>query len=328
MMNVSGKEVSFRKAIAQGEIFLSSEAFQAIQEGRNPKGNVLVLAKVAGIMAAKKTSEAVPLCHSLPLDHVQVSFYPNSTQSSIRVNCEVSATAKTGVEMEALSGVNGALLTIYDLSKIIDPVMKISEIRLNSKVGGKGGLWLHPEFTAGGAAPVAGEAQSSRSEGAPLSGIRSSVITISDRVSQGKLEDTSGPFIHSFLTSMGSQVSAVSIAPDEKGKIQAEIHFAIRAKEARLIVTTGGTGLGPRDITPEAIQELSDRIIPGIGECLRSQGSRSTPMAWLSRSLGARIGSTLVIALPGSRPAVEEGMNALKDILPHALTILQGGKHD
>ena len=144
MIDVGPKTATHRKAVAQGSIKLSQEAFAAIVNRANPKGDVLSLAEIAGIMAAKKTSDLIPLCHPLPLEKVQLRFESNQDSASITVFCEVSTTSKTGVEMEALSGVNGALLTIYDLSKAVNPVLIISEIRLNTKEGGKSGPWRHP----------------------------------------------------------------------------------------------------------------------------------------------------------------------------------------
>ena len=137
MVDVGPKSATHRKAQAQGQIIMSQEAFLSLKNGKNPKGNVLALAEVAGIMAAKKTAELIPLCHPLPLDQVRLRFQLNESSSSVTVFCEVSTFAKTGVEMEALSGVNGALLSIYDLSKAIDPVLSIQNVRLNVKEGGK-----------------------------------------------------------------------------------------------------------------------------------------------------------------------------------------------
>ena len=116
-----------------------------IKTKKMPKGDPLVLAEIAGINGVKKTSEHIPLCHPLPLDHISLNIEFNEKKNSIIVYCLVSANAKTGVEMEALSGVNSALLTIYDLSKIIEPNLKIENIKLLIKSGGKTGLWINPK---------------------------------------------------------------------------------------------------------------------------------------------------------------------------------------
>jgi cyclic pyranopterin phosphate synthase len=145
MIDVGAKPATTRHAQAQGKIALSPAAYQAIEQNTNPKGDVLTLAEVAGIMCAKRTADFLPLCHPLPLESVALDFELLPKENSVLVRCDVHVTAKTGVEMEALCGVNGALLCIYDLSKAVDPVLKISEIRLNFKRGGKSGEWFHPE---------------------------------------------------------------------------------------------------------------------------------------------------------------------------------------
>ena len=145
MVDVSTKEVTHRKALATGEIILSSEVIELIKAKKMPKGDPLSIAEVSGINGVKKTSELIPLCHPLPLDHISLHTEINEKNNSIVVYCLVSANSKTGVEMEALSGVNSALLAIYDLSKIIEPNLKITNTKLLVKFGGKKGLWINPE---------------------------------------------------------------------------------------------------------------------------------------------------------------------------------------
>ena len=145
MVDVSTKEVTHRKALATGEIILSSEVIELIKAKKMPKGDPLSIAEVSGINGVKKTSELIPLCHPLPLDHISLHTEINEKNNSIVVYCLVSANSKTGVEMEALSGVNSALLAIYDLSKIIEPNLKITNTKLLVKFGGKKGLWINPD---------------------------------------------------------------------------------------------------------------------------------------------------------------------------------------
>ena len=145
MIDVSSKEVSHRKALASGEIILGSQIIEMIKSKKMPKGDPLTIAEVSGINGVKKTSELIPLCHPLPLDHISLHTEINEKNYSIIVYCLVSAHSKTGVEMEALSGVSSALLTIYDLSKIIDPNLQIINTKLLVKSGGKKGLWINPE---------------------------------------------------------------------------------------------------------------------------------------------------------------------------------------
>ena len=145
MIDVSRKEVTHRKALATGEIILGQQVIELIKAKKMPKGDPLSIAEVAGISGVKKTSELIPLCHPLPLDHISLHTEINEKKNSIIVYCLVSANSKTGVEMEALSGVNSALLAIYDLSKIIEANLKISNIKLLVKSGGKKGLWINPD---------------------------------------------------------------------------------------------------------------------------------------------------------------------------------------
>jgi cyclic pyranopterin monophosphate synthase len=144
MIDVAEKAPTKRRALAHGRIQMNREAFDAIKHGTNPKGDVLAQAEVAGILGAKRTSDLIPLCHPLSLDQVRVRFELDDGACSIVASCEASATAKTGVEMEALCGVSCALLAIYDLAKAVDPALMISGIHLGVKEGGKSGRWVHP----------------------------------------------------------------------------------------------------------------------------------------------------------------------------------------
>ena len=145
MVDVSSKEVTHRKALAVGEIILSAELIEMIKNKKMPKGDPLAIAEVSGINGVKKTSELIPLCHPLSLDHISIHTEIDKDKNAIIVYCLVSANSKTGVEMEALSGVNSALLAIYDLSKIVDPNLKITNTKLLVKSGGKKGLWINPD---------------------------------------------------------------------------------------------------------------------------------------------------------------------------------------
>ncbi|QWC58091.1 cyclic pyranopterin monophosphate synthase MoaC [Erythrobacter sp. 3-20A1M] len=143
MVDVGGKSATARVAVATGRIRMSPEALAAVRNGDAPKGDVLAAARIAGIMAAKRTGELIPLCHPLALDAVSVAFA--FEDDAIRVDATASLTGKTGVEMEAMTAVSVALLTIYDMAKAIDKAMVIEGVRLLSKSGGKSGEWRAPE---------------------------------------------------------------------------------------------------------------------------------------------------------------------------------------
>ena len=142
MVDVTDKEHSLRVAVAQGVVSMNPETFEKIRDQSVKKGNVLETARIAGIMAAKKTSELVPMCHPLLISHVSVDFYPDKATSSIRIEALVRVTGQTGVEMEALTAVSVAALTIYDMCKSYDRKMTISDILLLEKSGGKSGEFV------------------------------------------------------------------------------------------------------------------------------------------------------------------------------------------
>lgn len=142
MVDVGGKPATARRAVASGIITMSPEALAAIRAGDAPKGDVLGTARLAGIMAAKRTGDLIPLCHPLGLEAVSVDFAFEDT--AIRVTATASVTGKTGVEMEAMVAASVALLTIYDMAKAIDKGMVIAEVRLIAKSGGKSGDWKAP----------------------------------------------------------------------------------------------------------------------------------------------------------------------------------------
>ena len=142
MVDIGGKAPSQRIAIAAGRITMSSAALAAIRSGDAPKGDVLAAARIAGIMAAKKTAELIPLCHPLALDAVTLDFAFET--SAIHATAAVSLTGKTGVEMEALTAVSVALLTIYDMAKALDKAMMIGDVKVLEKRGGKSGDWTSP----------------------------------------------------------------------------------------------------------------------------------------------------------------------------------------
>ncbi len=144
MVDVSGKDITARVAVAEGHIRMRPETLTLITEGRAKKGDVIGVARLAGIMGAKKTAELIPLCHPLPVTKVSVDLTPDETLPGLRIEATVKTTGQTGVEMEALTAVTTAALTVYDMVKAVEKDMEIGGIRLVLKDGGKSGLYEAP----------------------------------------------------------------------------------------------------------------------------------------------------------------------------------------
>ncbi|MCO5143786.1 MAG: bifunctional molybdenum cofactor biosynthesis protein MoaC/MoaB [Oligoflexia bacterium] len=320
MIDVGDKKDTRRRALATGRFFADVNTIQQIVKKQIPKGDVLALAEIAGIQGAKSTANLLPLCHPLPLHSVRVWTEP--FEDSILVSCEAVTTGKTGVEMEALTGVSMALLCIYDLTKMIDPVLRIGDIQLEIKEGGKSGVWKNPKRI---------EQSHAHSVEKKLKNVNVCLLTISDRCSKMESVDTSGQLMRSWFIDNGATIAEQLVVPDEIETIVSVLENWIEAGNLALIVTTGGTGVSPRDLTPEAYQllvkKLKGKEIPGIGEMLRHNGAQFTQMAWLSRSIGVLIKNTTLIALPGNPKAVDEGLNILSPVFSHLLHIKSGGDH-
>ncbi|HCR86278.1 MAG TPA: bifunctional molybdenum cofactor biosynthesis protein MoaC/MoaB [Alphaproteobacteria bacterium] len=322
MIDVGNKTVTYRLAVASGEIFVKPEAFDLIKNKKLPKGDVLVLSEIAGITGAKKAYEMIPLCHPMGLDAVKIITELDEQAHSVKVYCFASTHAKTGVEMEALAGVNSALLTIWDLSKMIEPDLRISNIKLLAKLGGKKGLWINgdgiPDWIEKTIKPEVPQVLENRN---------ALVITLSDRASKGEYEDKSGAILKEILINHGAKIAGYAVIADDEREIKENIQNSIKAFSPDLIICTGGTGVSERDVTPEAVRKLFDKEIPGVGELLRFDGAKYTPLSWSSRAIAGVIGKTLVITLPGNPNAVNEGMSALlPHLIPHLIRIIKGEK--
>lgn len=320
MTDVGRKRITPRRAVAVGELAAGS-AFEAIVERRLPKGDAIMMAEVAGLQGVKSATQLMPMCHPLPIEHIDVHCRPEPSRQSIRVYCEVATQARTGVEMEALAGVNAALLTLYDLTKPVEPALLMGGVRLLFKEGGKKGLWFHPDGMSDA------EREHYRPHALPrLDDIPAAVITLSDRASRGEYADTAGPVLVERLDALGAQVGPAEVRADGAEPLARRLR-ELAAAGIRLVLCTGGTGIGPRDETPEALAMVADRHVSGLGDMFRSESSQHTPLAWISRAEAVLVGNTLVIALPGSAKAVAQGMDILAPILAHTLKMVSGEGH-
>lgn len=314
MIDVGRKRVTRRRAVAEGVITVGVVAYEKIRTKSLPKGDVLALAEVAGIMGAKKTPDMLLMCHPLPLDQVSIHcvLEPPAT---IRVYAQVTAHAKTGVEMEAVMAVQAALATVWDLVKGTEPNLMIGDIRLLVKEGGKSGLWVNPDGI-----PVWLSAQIPLVR--TMENISTAVIVMSDRAATGVYEDKSGMMLVDMLKVDGAEIVKYVVIPDDRGMISDTMHKVREQFCPKLIIMSGGTGPGPRDVTPEVMNIVCDRMLQGFGEMLRRESAAYTDTAWLSRMDAGMMGDTLVIALPGSPKAVGECWEILSPFMARALKMI------
>lgn len=302
MVNITHKPTSLRKAIATAIVKTSRQkTIDAILNKQVPKGDVFEFSRAAGLLAIKKTSDVIPDCHPLPIEYASIKH--NVDGLNIVVEVEVHTIYRTGVEVEAMHGASITVLTMYDMLKPIDKEIEISSIKLIKKKGGKSDFKDKLSF--------------------PL---RCGVVVCSDSVASGSKQDSAGKAIIQKLQQHGLDASAYIIIPDEKDTIQAKAK-QLSEENYNLVLFTGGTGLSPRDITPEAIEPLLTRSIPGVMEMARNYGQERTPYAMLSRGVAGFINNTLVLTLPGSTRGAEETMDALFPYLLHIFRVAEGMRH-
>lgn len=296
MIDITHKPTTLREAIATALVTVSSPAtIVALKEKRVPKGDVLESARVAALFGVKKTHELIPDCHPLPIEHATCTF--DVGDQEIIITMRVRTIYRTGVEVEAMHGASVAALTIYDMLKPIDKGVVIAGIKLLEKTGGKSD-WKDRFDTP----------------------VKAAVLVISDGVASGKKEDKAGVAIAERLKALGVEAGATTIVPDEPEQIAARVQ-AWAHTGMDLILTTGGTGLSPRDRTPEAIAPILDREVPGIMEAARSYGQERMPWAMMSRGIAGMVGRTLVITLPGSTRGAQETMDALFPFVLHVVKV-------
>ncbi|MGL5112091.1 MAG: bifunctional molybdenum cofactor biosynthesis protein MoaC/MoaB [Flavobacterium sp.] len=302
MVDITHKIITQRTATAQAIVKVGTPAtIQAILNKTVPKGDVLEVARTAGLFAVKNTSNAIPDCHPMPIEYTGIQF--ECLEDTVLIEVTVKAIYRTGVEVEAMHGASIVALTMYDMLKPIDKKVEISTIKLLHKKGGKSDFGAKKRVD-----------------------LSVAVVVCSDSVSAGKKEDRAGKVITSKVTNLGLKVSSYSIIPDEIAAIQMTINAHCDAK-MDLILLTGGTGLSNRDVTPEAVIPLLDRRVPGIEEAIRSYGQARTPYAMLSRGVVGFKGNTLIMALPGSTAGASESMDAVFPSVLHLFQLLNGFNH-
>jgi cyclic pyranopterin phosphate synthase len=302
MFDIGDKSETLRIATARAIVKVRPKTIQLIQEGKSPKGNIVDAARISATMAAKRTWDLLPYCHPIPIDHIKVDILFKT--ESIEVDVQVKTTWKTGVEMESLTGASIAALTIYDMLKPIDESLEIESIKLLAKSGGMKDFY--------------------EKYSKPLKAV---VIVISDSVSKGERRDKSGKLAVERLNSSGFEVVDYRVIPDDASQIESSLIIACDEWKVDLVLTCGGTGLGPHDVTPEATGRLLDKEVIGISEALRMHGQKRTPLSMLSRGAAGVRGKTVIVNLPGSVKAVSESLDALIPGILHASKMLGGHGH-
>lgn len=303
MNSITNKVSSLRQATATAIVKVSKqETIEAIQQRKVPKGDVFEFSRAAGLLAIKKTSDVIPDCHPLPVEYAAITHAIDGL--NIIITVEVHTIYKTGVEVEAMHGASVTALTMYDMLKPIDKEIEISTIKLVNKKGGKSDF-----------------------KDNLIKNFLCAVIVCSDSIAAGDKEDRAGKVILNKLKKFNLNAGLYKIIPDEVDAIQSTVKQLVSEKY-NLILFTGGTGLSPRDVTPEAITPLLDRTVPGIMEAARQYGQQRTPYAMLSRGIAGFVENTLVITLPGSTKGTEESMDALFPYIFHIFKVAEGMRHD
>ena len=302
MKDIGMKPESYRTAIATGILHAPPHCIELLRNGNTDKGDALKTARIAGILGAKRTDELIPLCHPLPIYRADVEY--ELEEAHVVITAVVETIGPTGVEMEALTAVSLTGLTLYDMLKPhCEPEeLCLDQVKLGQKKGGKS------HFTR-----VLKES------------LAASVIVLSDTVASGKKADTAGQNVMEILEEANFGYIHYQVISDSPEQLKALIEQ--QKNDYPLILTVGGTGLGPKDLTVETIQPLLTREIPGLMEAARSFGQRRTPYAALSRGVAGYIENSLILTLPGSRQGAKESLVAILPALVHLFDVQKNIPH-
>ena len=300
MFDVGDKSETLRTAVAQAIIKVEPTTVSLIKEGKSPKGSIFDAARLSATMGAKRAWDLLPYCHPIPIDSIKVDV--SLKEQSIEVTVDVKNVAKTGVEMEALTGACIAALTIYDMLKPVDEMLSIESVKVLKKHGGL--KTFIERFDKE---------------------LKAAVLVTSD--SRGDDEDESGKIVIDRLVKNGFEIVEYKVISDEADVLESQLKRFSDELKVDMVITSGGTGLGPRDITPETTKKVIQKEVSGVSEFLRAYGQKRTPLSMLSRGVAGIRGTTVIINLPGSVKAVSESLDSLFPGIMHIYKMLWGYGH-
>ena len=286
MINISHKRNTLRYAKASGRLISSPDVIQKVRDRKVPKGDVLEVARSAGIQAGKRTSEWIVFCHSMPVDWIEISY--EFEKGAITFIAEVEAVWKTGVEMEAVTAVMAAMLNAYDMLKPLDADITMSDIQLLEKRGGKS------DMTDAFNPPI-----------------KTVLVSVDTAKKEKRRADRSAKAIREFLKNEPVVLISEQSLNEEYESVKQHLLSLTDQKEAELIFLCGSTGPAPKDVVPKVIREISDREVPGIAHAMHQYGFERTPFAMISDQAAGIRNGVLMIALPGSERGARESMHAL-----------------
>jgi cyclic pyranopterin monophosphate synthase len=301
MRDISRKFSTSREAKARTSVMAKPATIHRIKVGTVPKGNVLEIARTAALSGVKRCDELVPFCHSVALDWADITF--EVLEDRVIITAGARAVAKTGVEIEALLAAQLAAINLYDLLKPIDTEIGIGPTELLEKSGG------YTDYEDSYSTPL-----------------KVAILVTSDSTAAGTRQDKSGLILKERISQEAVEVTHYEILPDDPDRIESWLKERC-AQGADLILTTGGSGLGPRDCTVEATRRVIEKEIPGISESIRAYGRDRTPYAMLSRSIAGIRGSTIIVNMPGSSRGAQESLDAMLPGLLHAFKMMRGAGH-
>lgn len=290
MRDITYKQNTLRSALAKGFVHCSSSSLSKIREKQIPKGDIFEIAKCAAMLGAKQTQFLIPHCHPVNIDNLEVSFQiiEELDKKGIEITTIAKSIGRTGIEMEALTATSVAALTIYDVLKYFkDEELVISDIRLLDKKGGKTDKLKHE-----------------------IKGLEVAFLLASSDVLAGKKENTISPIVAEYLESKQCKLVENKTISNTKEAVQSSILELVK-KDTPFIFIAGGTGLGHKDHTYEAISEILDYEIEGISDAIRNFSYDRTPISFLSRLIAGNIQNTIVISIPGSSNGAMEALQAI-----------------